>query len=173
MEEAVKYLARVLVIVFLTSCSGEYHLRQAYKKGMIVNDTNTITNTDTLIQVDTVFDFLEIPYEKIVVKDSIWCDSNNLPQSKLGKIQRKGNRASITAELDTNGIYTLKAECDSLEVAYESQISKTSVVTNKLTNQIKINEKLAQKLKEKETYLTHWIITLVLLGGCIFAYIKK
>lgn len=173
MEETLKYWVLVMVVLALTSCSGEYHLRKAYKKGMIVNDTNTTVKTDTVVEYDTLFDFVEIPYEKLVVRDSIWCDSNNTPQSKLGKSESKGDRLSITAELDTNGIYTLKAECDSLEVMYERQISKTSVVTNKLTNQIEVNQKLAEKLRDKETYLIHWVITMLLLGGLIFAYIKK
>lgn len=173
MEETVKYWILVIVVLILTSCSGEYHLRKAYKKGMIVNDTLTTIKTDTVVEYDTLFDFIEIPYEKLVVRDSIWCDSTNTPQSKLGKTKTKGDRLSITAELGINGIYTLKAECDSLEVMYERQISKTSVVTNKLTNQIEVNQKLAEKLRDKETYLIHWVITMLLLGGLIFAYIKK
>ena len=168
--ETIKHNIFVLIVVLLTSCSGEYHLRQAFKKGALTEDVVMDTITEVVTKHDTVYDFIEIPYETLVVKDSIWCDSNNLPQS-LGANIKEG-RIGVEAELLDN-IYTVTANCDSLREKYQKIVRVNSYISNKIKKERKFSDSLKQQLAEKEDYFWHFIGAVLIIGVLSFLLIKK
>lgn len=159
------FMAIAVTVTLCSGCSGEYHLRKAYEKGALKDDSTTQVSSDTVIKRVTGYEVIEIPYEKVVTKDSIYCDSNNLPVLVEGYV--KGDSViNIKRELRGN-ILTITAERDSLKRRIEYQYDKIMMVTTQVTNLRQINSELKEELKKanEEARLNWYEEALMWIGG--------
>lgn len=154
-----------VAVTLCSGCSGSYHLRKAYEKGALKDDSTTQVSSDTVIKKMTGYEVIEIPYEKVVTKDSIYCDSNNLPVLVKGYV-RGDSLINVKRELRGN-ILTITAERDSLKRRIEYQYDKIMMVTTQVTNLKKVNSDLKEELKKanEEARLTWYEEGLMWIGG--------
>lgn len=168
--ETIKHNIFVLILIVLCGCSGEYHLRKAYKKGALSDEVVYDTLESFVVKHDTVYDFLEIPYEKVVVKDSIWCDSNNLPVSK--GVKMNDGRVSVVSSID-NGLYSIEASCDSIREKYAKAIRTNEYKTQQIKRINKVNSRIIDSLRDKQDFFIHFVVSLIVIGALTIILIKQ
>jgi hypothetical protein len=158
-------LVIAVAITLCSGCSGEYHLRKAYEKGALKEDSTTQVSSDTIIKKMTGYEVIEIPYEKVITKDSIYCDSNNLPVLVKGYV--KGDSLTKIKRQLRGNILTITAERDSLKRRIEYQYDKIMMVTTQVTNLKQINSELTEELRKanEEARLTWYEEGLMWIGG--------
>jgi hypothetical protein len=123
-----RYLIILLAIVTLTSCS--INKRIAKCKDLIVQVTDTVTNT--VIEYSEIETFVDIPYY-IAADTSAWvqalieCDS--LGQATIKQLtQQKGTRSTVTASINNN-ILTANSNCEAITDSLKAVIKNTNTTT--------------------------------------------
>lgn len=180
---ALSYFIRVLTVIIIcgglcgifTSCSGEYHLRKAYEKGALHNDTIYQNTSDTVYRFDTGFKFIEIPREVTVVKDSIYCDSNNLPVL-VRQIAGKDSTQNIQVIRELNGnILKITAEREEQQLKIKQLTKQLTVITNQNKQLTKVNSRLKERLDAKGYSFTEAIGVgiLIILAFVVLGIIIK
>jgi len=155
-----------LLSIGLFSCSGEYHLTQAYKKGAL--DSTVVSTTDTLIayKTDTVWKQFVLP--NVVYKDTLFCDSNNIIQSVKGEIGGENGRLAVSGQQQQDGSLVITSECkevrDSLEVIVNH--NKQLIVNNKRTTKLNsdLKKTLEKAVHENEKWKTYFFILVGFVG---------
>jgi hypothetical protein len=98
-----KKIIALFSLILLTSCSGEWHLRKAIKKGAQLE----VVRNDTLI-VDTTL-AIYLPPDTAVKRYVINCDSGRLELSPIGSV--KGKRSNVTATIKGDTLI-VEGNCD-------------------------------------------------------------
>jgi hypothetical protein len=124
------------LVFLLSSCSSEWILKTANKRGLLSSDTIVSTQVDTVFLDTTVT--VEVPGDSAFLVDSVYCDSlNNVVIQRLDEVS--GERTRIALELKDGKIYT-----SALVEAYEKEVRVKDSVLFEYERQI-INNGLAQE----------------------------
>lgn len=175
-----------IIAIIMIGCSGEWHLKQAYKKGILSNDTITKTQIDTVYFDTTVT--VEIPADSAFIVDSVYCDSlNNVVIQRLREVS--GDRTKIAAELKNGKIFTsaivesYEREIqvkDSLLFEYERQIINNGLAEDyanfeiaKLQEKVKIAKSKESKWKAQKTWgIVSLVALIILIVAGVTKYLK-
>lgn len=119
-----KYLNIIVLFLFLTSCSAEWHLKRAIKKNPSYGDS---TKTTTLVIVhDTIRDTLFVPDHKFeFTVDSL----HNLMDSF--NMVYNDSFVYIYGKLDSLGKLTFKGKVKERRIPYEVIVHDTVLVESK------------------------------------------
>lgn len=133
MKEIIKLWIFVATVLTLTSCS--MNKRIAKCKDLIVQVTDTVTNT--VVEVSEIETFVDIPYY-ITADTSAWvkalieCDS--IGNARIKELtQNKGNRSSVKASIQNN-VLTAQSNCEAITDSLKAVIKNTT--TTKLETKI-------------------------------------
>ena len=133
--------------VGFVGCSDQYLLRKVYEKGLLENDTTVTTKSDTVTQTKVKYEFIEIPVEKTVTKDSIYCDSNNLPVLVLGDTTSTTDNIELIRNLRGN-ILTTIAQRDSQRIRIKTLEETINITNNRNKTLVKLNSRLKEQLEK-------------------------
>lgn len=168
-------LIRFLIIaVTLCSCSGEYHLRKAYQKGALEQSVvDTMVVIDTVFTIDTAFIY-EVSPDSVTYIDTVYCDSNNLPQLK-GAVRTSG-RLSVDVSIK-DGVLVANARTealrDSINVLIEKNVQlEKRIEYNKVSSKLTAQMKRDNDIREEEAKASKlWaFVAMVALAFAILIY---
>lgn len=154
-----RYLIPILII--LSSCSGEYHLRKAYKKGALNDSTYTEVVYDTVtVKLDTI---IPIFYDSTVlnITDTVICVDGNPVLISKGKSDSERARINTTLE---GGILTTSITCKAIEDSLRVSLKKNVAFETAITHARQVNSKLVGELEESNRIKGRYAIAAILIG---------
>ena len=151
----------LLILLALTGCSGEYHLRKAYAKGALNDSTYTETVYDTItVELDTI---IPIFYDSTIlnVTDTVICVDGNPVLISKGKSESERTRESTTLE---GGLLTTSITCKAIEDSLRVSLKKNGAFETAITHARQVNSKLVGELEESNRIKGRYAIAAILIA---------